>query len=365
MSAAPETDMTHESTTPPRPRTTPARLLVISGFAVAFGLGASFIGAAVSAEPERGSASAAAQDGRGAERQGGQSDAARSVIEGFAIEPLLIDGDQIKVLLRPDSIPSLTDPEMETMQQASTWLEPSDRVVVVGQGGEAIASPIRVLNWHEIFNMTVGGEPLAVTYCPLCDSASVFSRRVEHEGEEIVLEFGTSGALYNSNVLMYDRTTEGLWSQVGLKCVSGPLAGTMLEHRPLRMMTFGEFRLRHAGGKVVSRETGYRRDYDANPYETYFADPDRLLVEVPDQGDALPRKTLGLGVFAAGDSWFVTIDALGDGFTLETALGAVRARAGEAGVEVLEAPVGAQTVQTFYYAWSAFHPQTEVVEADG
>lgn len=361
--------MTHDTTPPVR--TTPKRLLVISGFAAAFGLGASYIGAALTAESEAGwanavMASAAEQEERRAEqREGRQSDAARSVIEGFALEPLLIEQNQIKVLLRRDSIPSLTDPALESIERASTWLEPGDRVVVVGQGAEAVASPIRLLNWHEIFNMTVGGEPLAVTYCPLCDSASVFSRRVEHDGEEVVLEFGTSGALYNSNVLMYDRTTEGLWSQVGLKCVSGPLAGTMLEHRPLRMMTFGEFRLRHAGGKVVSRETGHGRDYDANPYETYFSDPDRLLVEVPGQGDALPRKTLGLGVFAAGDAWFVTTDALGDGFTLETPLGAVRARAGEAGVEVLEAPAGSQTVQTFYYAWSAFHPQTEVIGDEG
>jgi len=285
-------------------------------------------------------------------------------VDAFNIEPLLIERDQIRVLLHRDAIPALTDPKTQSVSEGAAWLEPSDRVVVVGSGAEAVASPIRVLNWHEIINMTVGGEPIAVTYCPLCDSASVFNRRVQHEDAEMVLEFGTSGALYNSNVLMYDRTTFGLWSQVGLRCVSGPLAGTRLEHRPLRMMTFGEFRLRHADGKVVANNTGVRRNYDLNPYADYFADPDRLLVPVEGMGDELPRKTLGMGVFAQGKAWFVSAGALADGYTLQTPAGPVEAVANEAGVEVTNAPRGVQTVQTFYYAWSAFHPQTEVVATD-
>ena len=126
----------------------------------------------------------------------------------YNIENLLIPKDEIHTLLPKDAIPSLTDPKLEPVA-SSSWLEPGDRVIDVTVNGESVAVPLKILNFHEVANMTIGGKPVAATYCPLCDSTTVISRQVEHNGIMHTLEFGISGALYNSNVLMYDRQELG------------------------------------------------------------------------------------------------------------------------------------------------------------
>lgn len=288
----------------------------------------------------------------------------------YSIENLQIPKEQIHTLLPRDAIPALTDPKMEPASKAS-WLPDDARIIVVTVGRETIGVPLRVLDWHEIVNTTVGGRAVAVTYCPLCDSAAVFSRELpaggaSKEDEKIVLEFGVSGALFNSNVLMYDRRDRGLWSQLGMKAVSGPLAGTTLDTLPFEIVSFGPFKKKHALAQVVSRDTGHERDYFRSPYDRYFSD-DSLMVPVAGMGSALPRKTLGVGIAVGeGDttySWFVPVDAIGSGKTLHTPAGEVRLGRNEAGIAVIEAPPQVRTAQTFYYSWSAFYPNTKVVGA--
>jgi hypothetical protein len=284
----------------------------------------------------------------------------------YNLDRLSIPREQIHTLLPRDAIPALTDPALEPAADAE-WLFPRDRVFAVTVGDETLGFPFRILNFHEIVNTTLGGEPVAATYCPLCDSATVFSRRVQRTGPEgqtrdETLEFGVSGALYNSNVLMYDQSDMALWSQLGMRAVSGPLAGISLRHLPVRIITFEEFVREHPDANVVSRETGHNRNYAKSPYEDFFRS-DRLLVPVMGVGEALPPKTLGLGVLAGGNAYFVVADAIGEGFELPTPLGPVRAERTGAGVRVLEAPAQARTAQTFYYAWSAFHPRTRIIGA--
>lgn len=280
----------------------------------------------------------------------------------YDMSDLRIPEEEIHTLLPRDAIPSLTDPATQPASEAD-WLTPTSRVMLVEIGDEAVGVPLAILNFHEIVNMTVGGEPVAATYCPLCDSATLISRAVTHGGETEVLEFGVSGALYNSNVLMYDRTHKSLWSQLGMHAVSGALAGAALDHLPVRVVTFAEFQRRHPDAPVVSKDTGHERPYDRNVYQDYF-DRDDLLVSVSGFGDALPKKTLGLGVLADGKSWFVVAGAITDDFTLDTPAGPVRAKRTDAGIEVTEASEGVHTAQTFYYAWSAFNRDTEVIKAD-
>lgn len=285
----------------------------------------------------------------------------------YNLADLQIPRDEIHTLLPRDAIPALTDPTLEPASEA-TWLEADDRVIVIEAGGEAVAAPIRILNFHEVANMTIAGEPIAATFCPLCDSASVISRRIHGpNGRERVLEFGVSGALYNSNVLLYDRSDMALWSQLGMEAVSGPLAGARLGHLPARVIPWGGFLLEYPGGRVISRDTGHARNYDnANPYARFLSDPDHLLVPIRGVGDALPMKTLGVGVRAGDDAWFVPESAIGDGgFTLETDAGDVRIERTGAGISVASAPASVQTAQTFYYSWSAFYPDATVIEADG
>lgn len=263
-----------------------------------------------------------------------------------------------------DGIPALTDPKRVPVKAAKFPPE-NGRVIEVDINGQAVAYPLGILNWHEIINDRVGGVPIAVTYCPLCDSVAVFDRRLERSGEDgsterAVLEFGVSGLLYNSNVVMYDRQTRGLWSQVYLRAVSGPDAGRRLRALPIRVVTFGEFKARHPGGEVVSTETGHDRPYDRNPYEGYFRS-DRVFHEFA-YDNRLAPKTLGLGVLAGEKAYFVPASVARRGpVEVKTPVGPVVVRATEAGMQVSEVPEGVWAVQTFYHSWSAYFPKTEII----
>lgn len=275
-----------------------------------------------------------------------------------------IPRDEIHTLLPRDAIPSLTDPKMVSVKE-SGWIQPTDRIIEITINNQTVGVPINILNYHEVVNFTLAGEPVAATFCPLCDSATVISRNITRKHKDgsttdEVLEFGVSGALYNSNVLMYDRTDMGLWSQLGMEAVSGPLAGTRLKHYPIRIVTWREFSADHPSAKVVSRETGHQRDYTRSPYGGFLTSPN-LLVPVNGIGDKLPKKTLGLGIFAMGESTFIPADLIGDGYTFDTSAGPVHAIHTDAGIDVTDAPEGVLTAQAFYYSWSAFHPDTAVI----
>lgn len=304
----------------------------------------------------------------------------------YNLAGLTIPKEQIHTLLPRDAIPALTDPKTEPADKAD-WLPDDARVVEIVVGDDVLGVPLRVLDWHEVVNTTVGGEPVAATYCPLCDSATVFSRRVTPHPPKaaddaaadgsaskpspasapVVLEFGVSGALYNSNVLMYDKKDKGLWSQLGMHAVSGPLAGTVLEMLPIEVVSFAAFKKAHPAAKIVSKDTGHSRDYSRSPYESYFKD-EKLMVPVAAVGDVLPRKTLGVGIAVgegdAAQAWFVPVDAIGDGRSIPTPAGKVVLSKSDAGIAVTQVPKGVRTAQTFYYSWSAFYPKTSVVKAN-
>ena len=286
--------------------------------------------------------------------------------ETYDMEGLQLPREQIHTLLPKDAIPALTDPKRIKLGDAD-YLKPEDRVVDVTIGSESVAVPLKILNFHEIANMVIGGTPVAASYCPLCDSVTLFERTVritpsdpKAEAHDVVLEFGVSGALFNSNVLMYDRTHNALWSQLGLRAVSGPLVGTELKMLPVRVVSFSEYTLEHPKGRVLSSETGHGRSYDADPYVQYFENQERLLVPVAEHGDELPKKTLGLGIVASDEAIFVPAAEIGDRFVIKTKLGEVVASSSDAGVRVISSPEGVHSVQSFYYSFSAFHPHTRV-----
>lgn len=343
-------------------RRKPAVSLVLAGMALTAGAAAQSPGREQSGPPGAQSRAAEGEEFRRVQRRGSVDIETEYNLTGLAIPK-----DQIHTLLPRDAIPALTDPKTQPAAEAS-WLPDDARMIQVVIGEDVLGVPLRVLDWHEVVNTTVGGQPVAVTYCPLCDSATVFSRKVKAAGGgEEVLEFGVSGALYNSNVLMYDRKYKALWSQLGMRAVSGPLAGTSLDMLPVAVVSFAAFKQAHPAAKVVSRDTGHERDYSRSPYEAYFKN-DRLLVPVANVGEALPRKTLGVGI-AVGDAqearaWFVPVDAIGEGRTIDTPAGKVQLARSDAGVSVVQAPPGVRTAQTFYYSWSAFYPQTQVVRPD-
>lgn len=164
----------------------------------------------------------------------------------------------------PDGIPSIDAPRFH---DASTvdYLADSDPVVSLEINGDARAYPLDILIWHELVNDTVGGVPVSVAYCPLCNSVTVYEREIDGQ----VLEFGVSGLLFNSSLVMFDRQTETLWSHFSGQPLYGALSTAELVAIPATTVGFGTWRAAHPDGLVLTRETGTSRDYGSNPYPGY------------------------------------------------------------------------------------------------
>ena len=260
-----------------------------------------------------------------------------------------------------DGIPALTNPKQVAALDAS-YLKTNDRVIGVTVGEVARAYPLRILDYHEIVNDRIGNLPVAVTYCPLCDSAVVFDRRTKL-GER---EFGVSGLLFNSNVLMYDRggQPESLWSQLKAEGVSGPAIRLPLKTLPVELTAWQDWLSRHPQTTVLALNTGHQRDYSRRLYAAYFASPD-LMFAVKPLDRRLAAKTPVLGVWTAnaaraysvskfsGESTKLTDKLDGRTFVLE-----YDARSRD--LRVASADEDVQWMYSFWFAWAAFHPKTEL-----
>ncbi len=164
-----------------------------------------------------------------------------------------------------DGIPPIDDPTFVTPVEADTWLEDREPVITVSRGEAAKAYPLQILIWHEIVNDTVGAEPLTVTFCPLCNSAVAFKRRLGVR----VLDFGTTGRLRHSDLIMWDRQTESWWQQLSGEAIIGALAGERLEAVPASIVSYATFKETYPQGLVLARPVGLHRDYGRNPYTGY------------------------------------------------------------------------------------------------
>ena len=249
-------------------------------------------------------------------------------------------------------------PQFVTQAEAAAWLGEEEPVIALSLGGESRAYPLQILTWHEIVNDTLGGVPVAVTFCPLCNSALAFDRRVPLSAESeaavraanpeatiqdvpedetfvsalesadtdkpnAVLEvtFGVSGLLYNSNLLMFDTAASTLWSQLTGEGAVGALSGVQLARYPAQIVSFEEFRAAFPGASVLSRETGFSRDYGANPYVGYDrADEPPFLFSGETDG-RLPPKTRVITLERAGDAVAFPFDALQEARVVNTDVG--------------------------------------------
>lgn len=164
-----------------------------------------------------------------------------------------------------DGIPPIDQPRFQTVAQASAWLKPREPVISVGVYGDARAYPLQILIWHEIVNDWVGGVPISVTFCPLCNTAIAFDRQIPG----YTLDFGTTGTVRHSDLVMWDRQTESWWQQATGEAVVGELTGTRLQMVPASIISWAEFQQQRPSGRVLSRDTGHRRDYGRNPYVGY------------------------------------------------------------------------------------------------
>jgi hypothetical protein len=164
-----------------------------------------------------------------------------------------------------DGIPAIDKPKFVGPDKAEQWLKAKEPVISLVVDGQAKAYPLQILIWHEIVNDRIGDIPVIVTFCPLCYSAIVFERTVD--GKEY--SFGASGMLRHSNLVMYDRQTESLWQQLTGETIVGDMVGSTLKSIAAQIISFEQFRAAYKDGLVLSRETGFRRNYGSNPYVGY------------------------------------------------------------------------------------------------
>ena len=173
----------------------------------------------------------------------------------------------------PDGIPPLDEPRFQTTDSVD-WLAAVEPVMVVSVEGDTRAYPIQIMTWHEIVNDTIGGVPVTVAYCPLCNSGLAYDRRL---GDQI-LDCGTSGELFNSSLVMYDRQTESLWTHFDARAVVGELTGERLDTLSIQVTSWEQFRDAHPDSLVLSRDTGFDRSYGVNPYAGYDTGQDSAFL---------------------------------------------------------------------------------------
>jgi len=284
---------------------------------------------------------------------------------GFDLSDSAIPAEQILSGGPPrDGIPAIDRPRFVAAARAG-YLHPDDRVLGLWLGGEARAYPVAIMNWHEIVNDSIGGRPVAVTYCPLCGTGIAY--RAEIGGR--AYQFGVSGLLYNSDVLLYDRQTESLWSQIMNRAISGPMRGSELEMLPLAHTSWADWRARHPDSQVLSTDTGYQRDYRRDPYRGYRQRPGTMF-PLSHSDRRYPDKTWVLGIRIGGEAVVYPFPALErvPAHRLHDRVGGRRltifydpqhrsARA--TGADGATVP----TVSAYWFAWMAFYPASRVFEA--
>ncbi len=203
--------------------------------------------------------------------------------------------------VRADGIPPLDDPKLIKAGEADYLLD-DDEVFGVKINGDARAYPLRIMGWHEMFNETIGGVPVALAYCTLCGAGILYETAID--GHKTPFRFGSSGLLYRSNKLMFDRHTFSLWNQFTGKPVNGPLlnSGIELRVRPVAVTSWAKWKKKNPDTKVLSLETGHSRDYGSGAvYRDYFASPDLMFPAAVRNETVVKRKDYVFGM-RSGDA---------------------------------------------------------------
>lgn len=257
------------------------------------------------------------------------------------------------------------------------FLSAKEPVIEVVLGHQARAYPLQILIWHEIVNDRIAGTPVAVTFCPLCNTAIAFDRRIGGR----TLSFGTTGNLRNSDLVMYDRQTESWWQQFGGAGVVGRYAGTRLRQLPVRIVAWRDFRRAYAHGLVLSRHTGYSRPYGSNPYVGYDNVSSPPFFPVRNENDRrLAPKERVVYIARGRDAVAVSLTALEKRRRVDVSVGThkfeVRFRLGVSSaldrseistghdvgsVTVTEDGHPATFTDPFWFAVAAFRPDVKVV----
>jgi len=262
-----------------------------------------------------------------------------------------------------DCIPSIDTPKFLTAD-AATHVGDDDLVITLSYKGEYRAYPSHILDHHEIVNDTIGSQAVVVTFCPLCGTGMVFDGKIKGKN----LTFGVSGLLYQSDMLLYDRKTDSLWSQIKGSAVAGPLTGARLKLLSSTQTTWGKWKKKYPETRVLSQKTGYSRDYDRDPYMGYYTSS-RLMFGVKNKNKAYHPKARMIGLELGGKFKAYPFSELAKArqpvtdkfngssvkvtFDKQSQTAMIRDSKGK------ELP----SVVGFWFAWFAFHPDTQVFKA--
>jgi hypothetical protein len=291
--------------------------------------------------------------------------ATAKTLNGFKISKPLVSSRLIQGGGPPrDGIPALDAPRFIAADDA-TNLADTDRVIGLHLDDIAKAYPIRIMNYHEIVNDYFDDRPVAITFCPLCGTGIAF----DAVANGIARRFGVSGLLYNSDVLMYDRETESLWSQILGQAVNGPSRGQELKSLPVLHTTWADWRRRHPDSLVLAEPSRFGRDYDVDPYLGY-ANTKEIWFPVAKRDQRYPAKSVVIGAVIDGRAYAWPFAELPENQkALTTRTGDI-----EVTLDYDAATRAARLTNTngneipsftaYWFAWIAFHPKTEVWTRD-
>ncbi|MBI2030647.1 DUF3179 domain-containing protein [Candidatus Kaiserbacteria bacterium] len=258
-----------------------------------------------------------------------------------------------------DGIPALVDPKFTSIEDVDPDITDTVDGILVTVGDVAKFYPYNIMVWHEIVNDTVGGKSLIVTFCPLCGSAIVYEAEVNGKIEL----FGVSGKLYNSNLLMYDKTTQSLWSQVQGEAVVGDLTGASLTLYPSQVISFKTLREKYPQAHVLSTDTGYRRDYSFYPYNNYDTSSD-LYFPIAITDTRLPTKEIMHVVNYSNHSIAFKVKDLKPGVVASVDVSGKRLIGKLEGGEIIITAESGEKLPgytTMWFAWAAHHQQDGIV----
>jgi hypothetical protein len=278
---------------------------------------------------------------------------------GFSLENLAVPRDAIlEGGPARDKIRSVDSPEFVPPPEA-TWSPPPVTVLGVALEDAAHAYPVHLVEYHQVVNDELGGVPILLSYDPLSGVPRAYRRTVDGK----VLHFGVSGLLYNAQFLLFDRETESLWAHYEGRAIAGPLAGKKLEAIPVRQEPMGAWFQRHPYTLVLARPELKRIDYRHSPYEEYWVS-EKIPFEVRARDDRYHPKEVVLGIEVDGvRRAYLGSILTGEGGRIidEVASRKVRiAYDSESGTFQWEAPDGVQVTDAYWFAWKAFHPDTEI-----
>tara|TARA_Y100000310_G_scaffold192770_1_gene192686 strand:+ start:217 stop:1275 length:1059 start_codon:yes stop_codon:yes gene_type:complete len=268
-------------------------------------------------------------------------------------------------------IPALDENNIRfvSVSEADKWIEDNELVLAIQYKGIERVYPLQIMVYHEIANDIIAGDPILITYCPLAGAGIAYDPTIEVEGKEIISKFGTSGKLFNSDLIMYDQVTDTYWQQIGGKAIIGNLTGQELKKLNIDTVVWGDWKLTHKNSEVLSRDIGMNKNYERDPYGNYYEES-FLMFNVENTDDRVHSKTVIFGIEVDNEYSAYRESDLIEKPIIEDVVAGVnikvqRDKDGVVRITNLDTNEEIIKERDFWFAWYAFHPDTKLYGVEG